>query len=132
MAEIMNLIGDVRGMRAILVDDMIDTAGTIVNGAQALVDNGATEVYACCTHGVLSGPALERIEASPIKELVMTNTIPVGNRYSSKILVLSVAKVFAEAIERIYEDLPVSSLFTRTPQSVHPITLPPQPYKEDL
>ena len=132
MSEIMNLIGDVRGMRTIIVDDMIDTAGTIVNSAHALIENGALEVYACCTHGVLSDPALERIEKSPIKELVMTNTIPIGDKHCSKLKVLSVAKVFAEAIERIYEDLPVSSLFTRTPQSIRPIALPNFVNKEDM
>ncbi len=132
MAEIMNLIGDVRDMRAILFDDMIDTAGTIVGGAQALVEHGAREVYACCTHGVLSGVALERIQASPIRELVMTNTIPIGARKCSRIRVLSVARVFAEAIERIYEDLPVSSLFTRTPSGVHPIQMRITDFKEDM
>jgi ribose-phosphate pyrophosphokinase len=130
MAEIMNLIGEVKGKRAILFDDMIDTAGTVVNGAEALIDKGAEEVYACCTHGVLSGPAIERISQSPIKELVITNTIPLpAEKRLPKIKVLSVASVFAEAIERIYEDLPVSSLFTRAPSVVRPIT---PPHKEDL
>jgi ribose-phosphate pyrophosphokinase len=130
MSEIMNLIGEVKGKRAILFDDMIDTAGTIANGAMALMEHGAKEVYACCTHGVLSGPAIERIDQSPLKELVITNTIPLPpEKYSPKIKVLSVARVFAEAIERIYEDLPVSSLFTRTPTSIRPITLP---RKEDM
>ena len=132
VAEVMNLIGDVRGMRAILFDDMIDTAGTIVGGAQALVEHGALEVYACCTHGVLSGAAMERVESSPIRELIMTNTIPVGARQCSKIRVLSVARVFAEAIERIYEDLPVSSLFTRTPEGVHPIQMRFSEFREDI
>jgi ribose-phosphate pyrophosphokinase len=130
MSEIMNLIGEVKGKRTILFDDMIDTAGTIVNGANALMERGALEVYACCTHGVLSGPAIERIGKSPIKELVITNTIPLpSDAKVPKIKVLSVARVFAEAIERIYEDLPVSSLFTRTPSTIRPITLP---RKEDL
>jgi ribose-phosphate pyrophosphokinase len=125
MSEIMNLIGEVKGKRAILFDDMIDTAGTIVNGAAALMERGAAEVYACCTHGVLSGPAIERIEKSPIKELVITNTVPLpAEKRIPKIKVLSVARVFAEAIERIYEDLPVSSLFTRTPSAIRPISLP--------
>jgi ribose-phosphate pyrophosphokinase len=125
MSEIMNLIGEVKGKRAILFDDMIDTAGTIVNSALALMEHGAQEVYACCTHGVLSGPAIDRIEKSPIKELVITNTVPLpAEKHIPKIKVLSVARVFAEAIERIYEDLPVSSLFTRTPLAVRPITLP--------
>ncbi len=130
MSEVMNLIGDVKGKRAILVDDMIDTAGTIVNGAAALMEKGAAEVYACCTHGVLSGPAIERIEKSVIKELVVTNTVPLApEKRIPKIKILSVARVFAEAIERIYEDLPVSSLFTHAPSAVRPISLL---HKEDL
>jgi ribose-phosphate pyrophosphokinase len=112
VSEVMNLIGDVKGKRAILLDDLIDTAGTLTNGARALIERGATEVYAACTHGVLSGPAIERIEASPIKEVIITNTIPLPEyKNIDKIRVLSVAKVFAEAIHRIYEDLPVSTLF---------------------
>ncbi len=112
VSEIMNIIGDVRGKTAILVDDMIDTAGTIVNAANALKDLGAKEVYACCTHGVLSGPAFDRINNSAIKELVMLNTIhvPVGEN-SEKITSLSVAPIFAEAIRRIYDDVPLSILF---------------------
>jgi ribose-phosphate pyrophosphokinase len=130
MAEVMNVIGEVKGKRAILFDDMIDTAGTIVNGAAALMERGAEEVYACCTHGVLSGPAIDRIDKSPIKELVITDTIPLpAEKKIPKIKILSVARVFAEAIERIYEDLPVSSLFTRTPSAVRHITLP---RKEDM
>jgi ribose-phosphate pyrophosphokinase len=125
MSEIMNLIGEVKGKRAILFDDMIDTAGTVVNSAAALIEQGASEVYACCTHGVLSGPAIERIENSLLKELVVANTVPLPQeKRIPKIKVLSVARVFAEAIERIYEDLPVSSLFTRTPSAVRPISLP--------
>lgn len=114
VCEIMNIIGDVRGKRAILVDDIIDTAGTIVNAANALADIGAKEIYACCTHGVLSGPAIERIKNSPIKELVALNTIPIPKeKRIDKITVLSVADVFAEAIERIYGDISISSLFTQ-------------------
>jgi ribose-phosphate pyrophosphokinase len=112
VAEIMNIIGDVKGKTCILIDDMIDTAGTIKNGANALMDLGAKEVYACCTHAVLSGPAVERLKESPIKELVMLNTIPLPEEKKlDKIKVLSVAPVFAEAIKRIYEDLSVSKLF---------------------
>ncbi|MBE3102201.1 MAG: ribose-phosphate diphosphokinase, partial [Firmicutes bacterium] len=113
VAEVMNIIGDVQGKRAILVDDLIDTAGTLEQGALALLERGgAKEVYACCTHGVLSGPAIERIIRSPIKELLVTNTIPVPpEKQIDKIRVLSVAPLFAEAIERIYEGLPVSTLF---------------------
>lgn len=92
---------------------MIDTAGTLCNGAQAILEKGgASEVYACSTHGVLSGPALERIEQSCIKELVLLDTIPIPpEKMLDKITMLSVAPVFAEAIERIYEDKPVSPLF---------------------
>lgn len=113
VSEVMNIIGDVKDKRVVLVDDMIDTAGTLCNAAKALVEvGGAREVYACATHGVLSGPAIERIEYSPIKELVLLDTVPVENEKKiDKITVLSCAGVFAEAIERIYEDLPVSTLF---------------------
>jgi len=114
VCEIMNIIGDVRGKRAILVDDIIDTAGTVVSAANALADIGAKEVYACCTHGVLSGPAIERIKNSPIKELVILNTIPLPKEKKiDKITVLSVADVFAEAIERIYGDVSISTIFTQ-------------------
>lgn len=112
VAEVMNVIGDIKNKTVILVDDMIDTAGTIVNGANALMELGAKEVYACCTHAVLSGPAIERIKDSNIKELVMLNTIPLTKeKQIDKIKVISVAPVFAEAIKRIYEDLSVSKLF---------------------
>ena len=111
VAEIMNIIGDVNGKKVILVDDMIDTAGTITAGSQALIDMGATEIYACCSHAVLSGPAVERLENSPIKELVFLDTIPVDTSVSKKFKSLSVAPVFAEAIERIHEDLSVSTMF---------------------
>lgn len=112
VCEVMNIIGDIKDKKVLLVDDMIDTAGTITNGAKALIDLGAKEVYACCTHGVLSGPALERINNSVIKELVILNTINLPEeKMSDKIKILSVAPVFAEAIKRIYEDLSVSKLF---------------------
>jgi ribose-phosphate pyrophosphokinase len=112
VSEIMNIIGDIQDKTVILVDDMIDTAGTITNGANALVKMGAKEVYACCTHAVLSGPAIERIKESAIKELVMLNTIKLPEeKILEKFKILSVAPVFAEAINRIYEDLPVSKLF---------------------
>lgn len=112
VAEVMNVIGDIKNKTVILVDDMIDTAGTIVNGANALMELGAKEVYACCTHAVLSGPAIERIKSSAIKELVMLNTIPLTKeKQIDKMKVISVAPVFAEAIKRIYEDLSVSKLF---------------------
>ncbi len=108
----MNIIGDIKDKTVILVDDMIDTAGTITNGANALIEMGAKEVYACCTHAVLSGPAIERIEKSVIKELVMLNTIDLPEEKTlDKFKVLSVAPVFAEAIKRIYEDTSVSKIF---------------------
>lgn len=114
VCEVMNIIGDVKGRRVVLVDDVIDTAGTIVNAANALHDMGAKEVYACCTHGVLSGPAIDRIRTSAIKEMVMLNTVPLTNEKSiSKITKLSVADVFAEAIERIYGDISISTIFTQ-------------------
>ncbi|MPQ42176.1 ribose-phosphate diphosphokinase [Clostridium tarantellae] len=113
VSEIMNIIGDVKGKICILIDDMIDTAGTIANAANALKELGATNVYACCTHGVLSGPAFERINDSAIEELVMLNTIalPEDKTNSSKFKSLSVAPLLAEAIERIYDDEPLSILF---------------------
>lgn len=112
VAEIMNIIGDVQGKTIIMTDDMIDTAGTITLGAQALMDRGAKEVYACCTHPVLSGPALERLQNSVIKEVVVTNTIPLTEEKKiGKIKTLSVAPLLGEAIIRIHEDLSVSKLF---------------------
>lgn len=112
VSEIMNIIGNVEGKRVILVDDMIDTAGTITNAANALKERGAIEVDACCTHAVLSGPALERIEKSAINELLVLNTINLPpEKCISKIKVLSVAKIFAEAINRIHEGMSVSKLF---------------------
>ncbi len=111
--EVMNIIGDVRGKICVIVDDMIDTAGTLVNSAKALVEiGGAAEVHACATHGVLSGPAIGRIRNSVLSELVLLDTIPLSEeKQIDKIKMLSVAPVFAEAIERIYEDLSVSTLF---------------------
>ena len=114
VSEIMNVVGDVLKKRVILIDDLIDTGGTIVNAANALMDMGAVEVYACCTHGVLSGSACERIENSSIKEMLMLNTIPLPkDKPVNKIKSLSVAAIFAEAIERIYGDISISTLFTQ-------------------
>lgn len=110
VAEVMNIIGDVKGRDVILIDDMIDTAGTMVKGAAALKANGATSVMACCTHPVLSGPAYERIEAGELDELVVTDTMPV-KKACSKITVLSAAPLFAEVIRRIYNDESVNGLF---------------------
>lgn len=112
VSEIMNIIGDIRGKICILIDDMIDTAGTITNAANALRDLGAKNVYACCTHGVLSGPAIERINDSAIEELIMLNTVKLPNREGlEKFKSLSVAPLLANAIERIYDDEPLSRLF---------------------
>lgn len=112
VSEVMNVIGDIKNKTVILVDDLMDTAGTLTNGAAALMNLGAKEIYACCTHPVLSGPAIERIKTSPIKELVVLNTIPIPEeKQNDKIKTISVAPVFAEAIKRIYEDVSVSKLF---------------------
>ena len=112
VSEIMNIIGNVDGKRVILVDDMIDTAGTICNAAKALVERGAIEVDACCTHPVLSGPAIERIQDSPINELVVLNTIQLPpEKKIPKIKELSVAPIFADAINRIHEGISISKLF---------------------
>ena len=113
VSEVMNIIGDVKGKRAVIVDDLVDTAGTLCNGAKAIIEvGGATEVYACATHGVLSGPAIERIEQSVIKELVLLDTIALPEEKKiPKITMVPVGPVFAEAIERIYADKPVSPLF---------------------
>lgn len=112
VSEIMNIIGDIKDKTCILVDDMIDTAGTITNGANALKRLGAKEVYACCSHAVLSGPAIERIESSAIKELIMLNTIDLPKeKLIDKFKIISVAPIFAEAIKRIYDDTSISKLF---------------------
>jgi len=112
VAEVMNIVGNVEGKVAILIDDIIDTAGTITIAANALVEAGAKEVYACCTHPVLSGPAIERIDNSVIKELVITNSIELPEeKHSPKIKQLSVARLLAEAIVRVFEEKSVSTLF---------------------
>ncbi|MFC7061763.1 ribose-phosphate diphosphokinase [Halobacillus seohaensis] len=112
VAEVMNIVGNVEGKTAIMIDDIIDTAGTITLAANALVESGAKNVYACCTHPVLSGPALDRIENSKIEELVVTNTIPLGEDKSiDKITQLSVAPLISEAIVRVHERQSVSILF---------------------
>ncbi len=112
VSEVMNIIGDIKGKRVILVDDMIDTAGTITHGAEAIMERVAKDVFACCTHPVLSGPAIERLEKSPIKELVVLDTIALApEKQIDKIKTLSVAPVFAEAIARIYKEVSISTLF---------------------
>ncbi|MDH4086176.1 MAG: ribose-phosphate pyrophosphokinase [Nitrospira sp.] len=112
-AQIMNIIGDVQGKSVLLHDDMIDTAGTIVQGAQACLDRGAREVITACTHAVLSGPALERLQTSCLSQVVVTNTIPLRGKELAcpKLHQLSVAPLLGEAIRRIHEDESVSSLF---------------------
>jgi ribose-phosphate pyrophosphokinase len=115
VAEVMNIIGDIKGKSAILVDDIIDTAGTIVLGAQALLDRGATRVFACCTHPVFSGPALERLNNSCISEVVVCDTIPLPDEKQLPIInKCSVAELLADAIVRIHEDLSISTLFDAT------------------
>jgi ribose-phosphate pyrophosphokinase len=112
-AEVMNVIGDVQGRTCILQDDIIDTAGTIQKGASALKAAGADRVLACAVHGVLSGPAIDRIENSPLDQLIVTNTIPLSAnaQQCKKIVVLSVARLLGQAIRSIHEETSVSSLF---------------------
>jgi ribose-phosphate pyrophosphokinase len=111
-SQVMNIIGDVEGKSAVLLDDMVDTAGTMVQGAAAVRRNGAKHVFACATHPVLSGPSIERLEKSEVEQLVVTNTIPLGEKAACrKIRVLSVANLLGEAIKRIHFNDSVSSLF---------------------
>lgn len=112
-AQVMNIIGHVKEKRVILLDDLIDTAGTVVQAAKALSEEGAIEVSVCCTHPVLSGPAIERIEQSTIKEVIVTDTVPLHEKAKacSRIKVLSVAGLLSEAVRRIYYNDSVSSLF---------------------
>jgi len=113
VAEAMNIIGEVKGKTAVILDDMVDTAGTLTQAATALKNRGTSEIYACCTHPVLSGPAIERIEDSPIDHLVITNTIPLNKKAQScsKIDVLSIAELLGETIKRIFNSESVSTLF---------------------
>jgi ribose-phosphate pyrophosphokinase len=113
VAKVMNIIGEVKGLQAVILDDMVDTAGTLVEAASALSDKGAARVVACCTHPVLSGPAVKRLQESIIEEITVTNTIPLKSEALSnpKFKVLSVAKILAEAIKRIHCNDSVSSLF---------------------
>jgi ribose-phosphate pyrophosphokinase len=113
VSEVMNIIGDIEGKNCILMDDMIDTAGTITNAANAIKELGANDVYACATHGVLSGPAIERIQSSAIKEMILLNTVPVPKeKLISKIRVLSVAPLLSEAMSNIFTNDSVSKLFS--------------------
>ena len=110
--EVMNVIGEVEGKDCILFDDLVDTGGSLCNAAQALMDHGARSVNACASHGVLSGPAIDRINASPIQELALLDTVPaIDPSRSAKIKYLSVAPMFSEAIERIYQEVSISKLF---------------------
>ncbi|MDR3072067.1 MAG: ribose-phosphate diphosphokinase, partial [Clostridiales Family XIII bacterium] len=112
-SEVMNIIGDIAGKTCILVDDMIDTAGTITNAANALKEVGAESVYACATHGILSGKAIERIESSAIKELLFLNTVPIpDHKKIDKIKMVSVAQIFSEAMMNIHTHGSVSKLFS--------------------
>jgi ribose-phosphate pyrophosphokinase len=113
VAEVMNVVGEVEGRTCLLVDDLIDTAGTLVQGAQALMEKGAAAVTACATHAVLSGPAVERIMASPLQEVIFTNSIPLSEAASksNRIKSLSIAPLLARAIQSIHEETSVSILF---------------------
>lgn len=113
VSEVMHIIGDVEGKACVIIDDMIDTAGTLCTASKALQEQGATETYAFATHGVLSGPALERIDSSSLKQVVVTNTIPAEDKVKqcSKLTSLSVSRLLSEAIRRIHNDESVSSLF---------------------
>ncbi len=112
VSEIMNIIGDVNGKICLMIDDMVDTAGTITNAANALVGMGAKEVYAAATHPILSGPAIERIQSSAIKEMVLLNTIPVPEEKKiDKITVLSIAPILAEAMRRIHNFESISAIY---------------------
>jgi ribose-phosphate pyrophosphokinase len=113
VSEVMNLIGDVKGKQCIIIDDMIDTAGTLVGASKALIDKGATKVVACATHGVFSGPAIQRIMDSPLHEVVVTDTVPLSESAKGcpKIKQVSIARLLGEAIKRIHSSDSVSSLF---------------------
>jgi ribose-phosphate pyrophosphokinase len=112
VSEVMNVIGDVKDKAVIIIDDIIDTAGTICAASRVMLEKGAREVYACCTHPVMSGPAIQRLSEAPIKEIVVTNTIPTpADKKLPNMTVLSIAPLVGEAIVRIHEDLSVSKLF---------------------
>ncbi|WP_457600500.1 ribose-phosphate diphosphokinase [Hydrogenivirga sp.] len=110
-AEVLDVVGDIDGKEAIIIDDLIDTAGTMVAAANMLINRGAKRVLACATHGVLSGPAVERLTNSPIEQVIITNTIPIGDKLFNKLQIVSVAPLLGEAIKRIHEEESVSSLF---------------------
>jgi ribose-phosphate pyrophosphokinase len=114
VSEVMHLIGDVAGRPALIIDDIIDTAGTLVKTAEALLANGATKVFAACTHPIFSGPAVERIVNSPIEEVMVTDSVPLCDaaKHVKKIKVLSVAELLARGIRSIHEETSISELFT--------------------
>jgi ribose-phosphate pyrophosphokinase len=116
---VLNLIGTVEGMPVVIIDDEIDTAGSLVQAAEVCMENGAAEIYAACSHAVLSGPAIERLERAPIRELVISNTIPLApEKAIEKITVLSIAAILGESIQRIHTGTSVSSAYRsadRTP-----------------
>jgi ribose-phosphate pyrophosphokinase len=112
VSETLEVVGEVRGRRCVLVDDMIDTAGTITGGAEVLIASGAEEVYAAATHGILSDPAIDRIKNAPIKEVVVTNTLPIpAERHLDNLTVLSIAPVIANTIRAVFTDSSVSEIF---------------------
>ncbi|MBI2856982.1 MAG: ribose-phosphate pyrophosphokinase [Chloroflexi bacterium] len=114
-SETLNVIGEVKGLRALTVDDEIDTAGSLVNAVKALLEHGATEVYSCATHPIFSGPAVERISSSPVKEVVVTDSVPLGpHKKADKLTVLSIAPMLGEAIHRIHTGQSVGAMFEQT------------------
>ena len=114
MSEVMNVIGDVEGKIAIFIDDMIDTAGTITGGAESIIARGAIEAYACCSHGIFSGPAIERIKNSSLKEVIITDSIYQNEgKKLDKIKVLTSSEIFAEAISRVVHNVAISGLFEK-------------------
>ena len=114
MSEVMNVIGEVEGKIAIFIDDMIDTAGTIIGGADSIIARGAIEAYACCSHGIFSGPAIERIKNSALKEVVITDSIQQNeDKRLDKIKVLTSSEIFAEAISRVIRNEALSELFEK-------------------
>ena len=110
-AEVYHVVGDVKGKICLIVDDIVDTAGTLVKGSKALKKEGAKDIYAACAHGVLAGPAIERLQAAPIREIVITNSIPLQGKKLDNLKVLSIAPLLAEAIRRIHDERTVSALF---------------------
>ena len=110
-AEVMDVVGELEGKDAIIVDDIIDTAGTLVAAANLLINKGAKRIIACATHGIFSGPAIERLMNAPIEKVIVTNTLPVYEKQFSKLEIVSIAPLIAEAIKRVHEGASVSSLF---------------------